>query len=182
MKAPVTYIEDFLTESQAELAFNTLLSIAWVQVEGRPRREYWTSDRPYTYGSGLATHTYQPQEWPLPVSMINQFMVDQDYQDKLFNACFLNRYDSNRDHLGWHADDSPEIDPNRDIAVVTLGSGREINFRKMEKGSEIEKVFLKPGSLLLMHGGMQQTHLHKIPKSGDSRLGTRISLTYRGLI
>ena len=36
-----------------------------------------------------------------------------------YNVCFLNRYDDQRNHLGWHADDSPEMDHDHPIAVVS---------------------------------------------------------------
>jgi hypothetical protein len=39
---------------------------------------------------------------------------------------------------------------------------------------------LAPGSLFLMHAGMQATHEHRIPKVGHE-VKPRISMTYRGL-
>ena len=36
---------------------------------------------------------------------------------------FCNRYQDQHQHLGWHADDSPSVDPNRPIVVVTFGAG-----------------------------------------------------------
>jgi alkylated DNA repair dioxygenase AlkB len=97
-----------------------------------------------------------------------------------YAACFLNGYENERDALGWHADDSEEIDTTKPIAVITVGNGRAIQFMEKEFGEKVE-VFLEPGSLLLMHSGMQQTHLHRIPKVGH-KVGPRISLTYRGLV
>ena len=46
--------------------------------------------------------------------------------------------------------------------------------------AEVEKITLGHGSVLVMHAGMQQTHLHRIPKHSRP-CGPRISLTFRGL-
>jgi alkylated DNA repair dioxygenase AlkB len=90
-------------------------------------------------------------------------------------------YEDGNDSLGWHADDDPGIDHTRPIAVITLGQGREIWFKENVKGSHPQRLFLEPGSLLLMHAGMQSTHLHSIPKAARE-IGPRISMTYRGLV
>lgn len=97
-------------------------------------------------------------------------------------------YDNSRDWLGWHSDDDRYIDHSRPIAIVTLGNGRNIQFRKIDaidKEGDITydeptTLFLEPGSLLLMGPGMQFTHQHRIPKMSHD-VGPRISLTYRGL-
>lgn len=47
--------------------------------------------------------------------------------------------------------------------------------------TEIEKLTLNSGSLCLMLPGMQHTHQHRIPKAGRV-VGTRVSLTFRGLL
>ncbi|AGS81122.1 putative alkylated DNA repair protein [Caulobacter phage Cr30] len=183
MKAPVTYFPNWISPISQNSIFDELLKIDWVQVPGRPRREYWAAEKPYTYGSGLATHTYDPQPWPDIVRDIcSDLSYFDDWQGLDFDGCFLNRYDNARDHLGWHADDSPSIDHERPIAIVTLGEGREIQFKEQNPDSEIETLFLEPGSLCMMHAGMQQTHFHRIPKSSKSHIGTRISLTFRGLV
>lgn len=76
----------------------------------------------------------------------------------------------------------PEIDAARPIAILSLGTPRFIMFREIgQKNAEAEKLLIEPGSLLLMHAGMQQSHEHRIPKHAAD-CGTRISLTYRGLV
>ena len=100
-----------------------------------------------------------------------------------FDVCFLNGYENGRDHLGWHADDSPEMDDARPIAIVSLGAEREIWFRDIrsyETGINPEKLLLGNGSLCLMQPGMQDTHQHRIPKSPRHDCGPRISFTFRG--
>lgn len=181
-KAPVEYIPDFLEPDVAQHFFDVLWAeLDWERREGAPRREYWTNtlDRDYTYGRGIGVRTYtaKPSHWAIDaVSMDLTQMLDFTYE-----GCFLNGYEDGRDRLGWHADDDPGIDHTRPIAVITIGAGREIQFKEQTPGSHPEKLMLEPGSLLLMNAGMQSTHLHQIPKAGFV-VGPRISLTFRSLI
>lgn len=98
-----------------------------------------------------------------------------------YEACFLNRYDDERESLGWHADDSPEMDPARPIAVISFGGIREIGFRPKGSQKEVKRLALTPGSLMFMHPGMQQSWEHRIPKAGY-KAKPRISLTFRGYL
>jgi alkylated DNA repair dioxygenase AlkB len=97
-----------------------------------------------------------------------------------FDVVFLNGYKDQSDQLGWHADDSPEMDDNRSIAIISLGAEREIWFRKNGE-TLIHKLLLENGSVCLMLPGMQDTHQHRIPKANHA-VGKRISLTFRGTI
>jgi alkylated DNA repair dioxygenase AlkB len=176
--SPIEYHADWLSEpDRFEYLWNNL---EWERREDAPRRECWMNDfdRPYTYGRGAGVRTYIPVAWN-DMAVEIQRKIESDFGYKL-EGCFANGYEGPRDHLGWHADDSPEIDQYRPIAVVSFGSSREIWFR--ENGSTvIDKQLLGNGSLLLMLPGMQLTHQHRIPKH-SANCGARISLTYRGLI
>ena len=132
----------------------------------------------YTYGRGAGMRTYAASPWNSLVLDVRKKL--EALSGTTYEACFTNGYEGPRDHLGWHADDSPEIDDERPIGVVSLGSARRINFRPIG-GTAIAEVVLAPGSLLLMAAGMQSTHEHRIPKHG-AECGPRISLTFRGLI
>lgn len=157
-----------------------LLGVNWVRRDRTPRQEayYATSDTPYTYGSGLGIRTYLPDpSWPEHLPYL--WAEAEHISGCKFELCFLNRYDSAHEHLGWHADDSPEIDPARPIAVVSLGAERELWFRK-NGSAERHGLLLGHGSILIMEPGMQQTHQHRIPKHPQP-CGVRISLTFRGL-
>jgi alkylated DNA repair dioxygenase AlkB len=98
-----------------------------------------------------------------------------------FDTCFLNRYLNQRDSLGWHADNEPEMDNERPILTVSLGAEREIWFRPLNNLSDVTKVLLRNSSLCVMAPGMQQTHQHRIPKASFI-CGERISLTFRGYV
>jgi alkylated DNA repair dioxygenase AlkB len=116
------------------------------------------------------------------------------------DVCFLNGYKDGHDQLGWHSDDSPEMDDERPIVTVSLGAEREIWFRKippnrdkidvgLRRGEvniimaspEIEKLKLGHGSMAIMLPHMQETHQHRIPKH-DRECGPRVSLTFRGYV
>ena len=43
-----------------------------------------------------------------------------------FTACFLNKYDDQHQHLGWHADEFEGMRGDQPIAIVSLGAEREI--------------------------------------------------------
>lgn len=201
--APVTYDAAFLIEHQRDEYFRLLWEgLPWENREGAPRRECWFNPygMPYTYGSGEHARTYQAHElfgWSgEPNSLVWGIMthINNDH-GTAFDCCFVNGYAHGRQHLGWHADDSPEMDMDHPIAVVSLGSEREIWFRQKPSNNALagdmehsepaphETQLLGHGSLLLMHAGMQREWQHRIPKSpmGDA-CGPRLSLTFRKLV
>lgn len=175
------YHTEVLTFFDTKKVFNELLKLEW-RHEGEgtvPRLEYFTSDdgSPYTYGKGV-TRTYEPQPKTQILDALQKY-IEAILRTK-FDFCFLNYYRDGKDHLGWHADDSPEIDDGRPIAVLTIGASREIWIRENGAGDMGWKILLEDDSLLIMPPGMQDTHQHRIPKSSLHECGPRISLTYRG--
>ena len=160
------------------------MEIDWVQRENTPRKEYWdtTLGQAYTYGSGRGVRTYEPNEPSPDVSIIRRKV--EESTGIFFEGCFLNRYDTSKSALGWHSDDDPSIDHSKPIVVVTLGQEREIQWKEIgSKGVEsISTQMLENGSMFTMPAGMQQTHLHRIPKAGFNIARERISLTFRKLL
>ncbi len=180
MNAPVHYREGFLSPWTADNLMTSLWDrIDWVRHDKVPRKEYFISrqGQPYTYGQGAGIRTYQPQPSTPMIDILWDYV--QSREGVIFDVCFLNGYENGSDHLGWHADDSPEMDDDRPISIVTLGGGREIWFRK-NGTDEVDKLRLSHGSLCTMAPGMQDTHQHRIPKA-DRIVGKRISFTFRGL-
>ncbi len=178
MDTPIELIEDFSEDYFSDL-WNGL---PWERRDTTPRKECWMNDynREYTYGAGRGIRTYYPVPWNTIADSIRKSIFEET--GHWLDACFINGYNDHRDHLGWHADDSPEIDDNKPIAVVTFGAEREICFRpKGTKGPHTGSVVLKNGSLLLMKPFMQNSWEHRIPKHSRP-CGPRISLTYRGLV
>jgi alkylated DNA repair dioxygenase AlkB len=176
----ITYTPKFIADP--DLALKTLQEeLNWVRRETTPRSEYYinAAQVPYTYGSGRGVRTYEPQPiHPLVADITKQL---EALTGTKFEVCFLNRYHDQSDHLGWHADDSPEMDDSRPIAIISLGAEREIWFCPQNDKTQVTKQKLEHGSLCLMPAGMQDTHFHRIPKAGFL-CGERISLTFRGYV
>lgn len=176
------YIAGYIPKEIADHEFLRLWeNLDWVQRESTPRREYWMNDYdlPYTYGSGDYARTYDAQEWDVFIRA-TMFRLNADYEC-LLDCCFVNGYEHQRQHLGWHADDSKEMNPEQPVAVISLGAEREIWYRHKDNPTDVTKVLLNHGSLFIMPAGMQQTHDHRIPKAARV-VGPRVSLTYRSLI
>lgn len=166
--------------------------LPWEQRDGAPRRECWFNPygRDYTYGTGDYARTYKAHpmvetgpSW-LVIEIIRQLNAVTGAR---YDCCFVNGYEHGRQHLGWHADDSPEMDGNHPIATVSLGAEREIWFRQtpMSQNANIlstEKRLLANGSAAIMHAGMQSSWQHRIPKSSVVDCGPRISFTCRKLV
>lgn len=187
MKPPIAVANCFLPLDGADALFFQLTNeLEWIRRDTTPRLEYYTDtlNRPYTYGSGLGIRTYKPGPTHRGIEAI-RFDIAGSLRGLgmpawNFEAVFLNRYLDASMHLGWHADDSPELDDERPIPIVSLGAEREIWFRPIEDPTDVTKVLLKHGSCCLMLPHMQEKWQHRIPKAGRT-VGERISLTFRGV-
>ncbi len=176
------YISKYISKAKADAEFDRLWNqLDWVQRDQTPRREYWMNNAniPYTYGSGEFARTYAAQPWDDFIRSL-MFSINEDF-DIMMDCCFVNGYEHQRQHLGWHADDSPEMNAAQPVISVSLGAEREIWYREKTDHTNVTKVLLEHGSLFLMPAGMQQTHDHRIPKSPKA-VGPRVSLTYRSLV
>lgn len=175
------YNSSYISESFADELFEETLALNWV-TERSARREYFMSFIPRTYSYGnkhSGDIEYTSNEFSPTVAILCKKLNFSTCDN--YNVCFLNRYDDQRQHLGWHADDFPGMDPNHGITVVSLGMEREIWWKpKGDKGivPENQKQLLAHGSVFVMPGGFQDHYFHKIPKC-DRKCGTRISLTFR---
>ena len=210
MKAPITYTPKFVPN--ADEAFQRLRTeLEWERREDAPRSEYYCNDFPfpYVYGRGNGRRTYHPRPYHPIITEVRKSI--EAITGTTFEVCFLNMYLDQSDSLGWHADDSPEMDDERPIAIVSFGVERDIMFREYLKTVCVEcrlpvpnhkvpdckglvdprptvKIFDLPeilklghGSLCLMNAHMQETWLHRIPKA-SFKCGERISLTFRGYV
>lgn len=167
------YIERFVANPDVALK-RLSVELEWERREDAPRSEYYCNDtpEPYTYGKGRGRRTYEVRPWHAEILAACGCV---------FDTCFLNRYLDQRDHLGWHADDSPEMDDSRPIVSVSLGVAREIRIRPKTAGGVAEKFLLAHGSAFIMPPGFQDVFMHQIPKA-SFLCGERISLTFRGYV
>lgn len=173
-----SYIED------KDTVFNHLINdLKWLEVTDA-RKEYFMSDTPlsYTYGIGKSARDYTSAFYSDPIREI-QSKLNKDYNCN-YNVCFLNRYDNAKNALGWHADDSLEMNTKHDICVISFGAEREIWWKEKSFKGEVpaeNRQLLYNGSLFVMPAGFQENHFHKIPRC-DRECSTRISLTFRNYI
>lgn len=168
---------------------NLMKEVEWVK-RTEAREECFQSNgggHSYTYGGGIGARTYISVHMTQTVLDIMDILNDEYGGAVRSNVrewppvdlCFLNRYHTEKNQLGWHADDSPEVDQDAPIHVVSFGAVRELWVRpRGHKGGATHKFKLASGSLLVMKPGMQATWDHRIPKH-DRPCGERISLTYR---
>lgn len=94
-----------------------------------------------------------------------------------FNNCLLNFYETGNNTMGFHSDDTTGLIAGTGVAIVSLGSVRDITYRSKSQ-PELQRSYpLKPGSLLYMDEGVQEDWVHAIKRQKDA--GPRISLTWR---
>lgn len=132
----------------------------------------------YTYGSGRGMRTYTSVPYTPSVKRVLDAL---NAEGNDYNVCFLNLYADKRQHLGWHADDSPSMDHDHPIAVASFGEARDIWWRrKGTKGvvPDDQRQLLGHGSLFVMPAGMQREWEHRIPKH-DREAAPRVSMTFR---
>lgn len=175
------YIKNFLDTNQADLIFNSLLKLDWIKAT-EAREEYFMykdNSLNYTYGNGLHKRTYKSSPFTKEIKDLMN-LLNSTY-NRSYDVCFLNKYNNQKNQLGWHADDSPEMDSNHPILVLSLGAEREIWHKLKDYKGEVpkeNKTLLENGSIYIMPSGFQLDHFHKIPKA-DREVGIRISLTFR---
>lgn len=180
MNTPITILPGAVLAPDSFYA--ALDKLQWRRMDQTPRDEYFASDvgQPYTYGTGAGQRTYHPQPWTTSLRIL-QVMAERFAGVDNLELVFLNRYKDGKDQLGWHADDSPEMDDARPIVIMSLGATREIWFRTNGYPTSVDKVTMASGDVIVMAPGMQDTHQHRIPKSHLHDCGPRISLTFRGI-
>lgn len=156
-----------------------LLRLRWLSVT-EARQEYFMSDLPrlYTYGTPQHAREYHSSDYSPMVKLIQDSLNACGWE---YNVCFLNRYDNQKNQLGWHADDSPEMDRYHPIAVVSFGAEREIWWRLNDSPGVVpagQRQKLAHGSMFIMPAFFQDTYQHRIPRA-DREVGVRVSLTFR---
>lgn len=178
----------FHSMKNEDLFLHLLNDIDWLE-ETPSRKEYFMADKDIVYSYGVEEQkigdkkrSYRSSPYTQPVQELQNIL--NEMTNAHYNVCFLNRYDSARMALGWHADDSPEMNPQHPIAVVSFGAVREIWWKEKGMKGEVapeNRQRLEDGSVFIMPSGFQDLYFHRIPKS-DRPCSTRVSLTFRNYI
>ena len=152
--------------------------VVWGKLYSQPRLVAWYGDRgsDYTYSGIKLT--------PLPWT---DLLLDiktrvETVTAASFNSVLLNYYRDNRDSMGFHSDDEPELGERPVIASLSLGEERTFIMKhKLNRLAKPVRLRLASGSLLLMKGETQRYWKHGIAK--ESRpCGPRINLTFRRIV
>jgi alkylated DNA repair dioxygenase AlkB len=152
--------------------------VVWGKPYLQPRLTAWYGDEDARYEySGVEL---DPLPWT-PRLLAIKASVEQAVGSR-FNSVLLNHYRSERDSMGMHSDDEPELGPEPVIASLSLGEVRTLVFRhRFDRSSKSIRIELGDGSLLLMRGATQRNWKHGIAK--ERRLcGARVNLTFRHII
>lgn len=150
----------------------------WGKKHIQPRLIAWYGDpgRSYTY-SGISVN---PLPWTPLLEMLRAAVQKQC--EESFNSVLLNYYRDERDSMGMHSDDEPELGPRPIIASLSLGETRIFAFKhKIQHDIPPVRVPLHSGTLLLMKGTTQQFWKHGIAKAAKAH-GPRINLTFRRVL
>ena len=175
--------ENLLIENEHLLFFKQLESTVQWKQEGMkmygkyidfPRLTAWYGEEGSVYKySGIVNI-------PLPfTSLLSKIKEAVEHKiGEEFNSALLNLYRNEKDSMGWHSDDEPELGVNPTIASISFGETRLFQF-KHKKIQKTTKNFLLPNnSMLLMKGTTQHNWVHQLPKSSKA-CNPRINITFR---
>jgi alkylated DNA repair dioxygenase AlkB len=172
----------FIEPAHAQSCFSALRDeLPWEQrslrMFGReipePRLVAWLGDpgARYTYSGRLN----EPSPWTPTTAALRDAVCARLEQG--FNGVLANLYRSERDGMGYHADEEPELGPSPLVASLSFGAPRRFVVRARRGGAR-HALWLGPGSLLVMAGTMQHEFVHALPKQ-RAPVGPRINLTFR---
>jgi alkylated DNA repair dioxygenase AlkB len=141
----------------------------------QPRLLAWYGDSSASYRYSGIRH--EPLPW-LPVLAQLRERVEA-LSGARYNSVLANLYRNERDSMGLHADDEPELGAQPTIASLSLGEERIFRLKhRSRKDLAPLRLPLGAGSLLVMKGETQQHWKHEIPKQ-TRPCGARINLTFR---
>jgi alkylated DNA repair dioxygenase AlkB len=175
-----------LAESDLQVLRRLVVEVPWraekIVIWGRklpqPRLTAWYGDpgRSYAY-SGIEL---RPLPWT-PLLRDIKTRVEAA-TESAFNSVLLNYYRDERDSIGFHSDDEPELGRCPVIASLSLGGERTFILKhKRLRQAEPVRLRLPSGSLLLMRGETQHCWRHGIAKE-NRPCGPRVNLTFRTII
>jgi alkylated DNA repair dioxygenase AlkB len=141
-----------------------------------PRLQTWHADVGirYSYSNNLLI----TRPWTPLLSEIRAEV--ETFLGFAFNSVLVNCYRNGEDHVGWHADDEPELGKQPLIASLSFGEDRYFALRH-KKSAAHDRILLSHGTLLIMQPAFQHHWLHSIPIE-QNRTHSRINLTFRKVV
>jgi alkylated DNA repair dioxygenase AlkB len=152
--------------------------LVWAKEFQQPRLVAWYGDpsRNYSYSGVKLT--------PIPWTglLIEARSSVEKAAAASFNSVLLNYYRDERDSMGFHSDDEPELGNRPIIASLSLGEERTFILKhKTDRYVKPVRLRLASGSVLLMKGNTQRFWKHGIAKA-TRRCGPRVNLTFRTIV
>ena len=204
----IKYIPNFIESGRSTALYNELNSenyIGGITDYGRPipRIQKWMHDdnKPFSLLWKTQYERWQPQKYSPELKNIQKELVNM-YSSKYtfpkevkkpnINSSLINVYRDGNDSIAFHRDNLPEFGENPTILVISLGTTRKIQFRRVIYNSENPKsmkkdknnqvmnfdINLEHGSLLVMGGSTQKYFSHGIDKDPNCK-EKRFSITFR---
>jgi alkylated DNA repair dioxygenase AlkB len=98
------------------------------------------------------------------------------------NNLLLNHYVDGTSKMGFHSDRTDILAPNTGVAILSIGSTRDLTFRNiiLVDKSDILTIPLPNGTLFYMSANLQNFYTHAILPTDN--VGARISLTFRQIV
>lgn len=170
--------EEILARLVEETPWRSEKIVMWGREYAQPRLLAWYGEEGASYSySGTR---YEPLSWT-PLLSDLRARVEQAAGAR-FNSVLLNYYRNERDSMGMHSDDEPELGPEPVIASLSLGATRTLVLRhRTDRSVRNVRIPLPSGSLLVMRGPTQQHWQHGIAKLARP-CGPRVNLTFRDIV
>lgn len=150
----------------------------WGKTHLQPRLLAWYGDPGSCYR--YSGKTLEPMPWTPLLKQVKGFV--EEVSGARYNSVLLNYYRNERDSMGMHADDEPELGARPTIASLSLGEERKLVFRhRWRRDLRPVHIPLPSGSLLVMSGDTQTHWKHGIDKLRRA-CGPRINLTFRRIV
>lgn len=175
-----------------------------------PRYQKWYSDNDQYFSKYWLNQTHDRwksnthEEWLLNLRKKVQNKIDSIYDQIIksynldgcnelkINSSLINYYRDGKDSIKYHTDDEKVFGSNPTVAMLTFGSVRNLEFKRIhykretdmdirinESESYLNKSFkILPGTLFMMMGSVQKYYCHGVEKD-QSILDPRYSITFR---
>lgn len=159
---------------------STIRRECWFEEHDPNRREilFNRSGKDYLYNRGRGVRPHVPQ--PEPDALKSLWSRVEDAVGHRFEVCFINDYYRNGADIGWHQDNSPSIDWDRPVAVLSLGETATVLFREIADETNVWSYKCDNGTICAMESGVNDAYQHAVPGVDVQGIG-RMSLVFRGV-